>query len=333
VRLILQTDEWLSDLEHQTQTLHARCEEQSALRESLERRLQSQQDRLADLQERADRLERLESSRIWKIAAVYYRLRDGTPLRYLHRLLFPRKSEPAAGRAAAGRMAGADGTLNGSAADAKGTLSEDGAIVQAIMNTLNDRSLKGVVLITGSLVFDDPAVRWEKKFAEFLAAHGWGVMFAAWRRQEEGGIPSIGQEVRPNIFPISTGMLLEQTDILARTTCPRKILHIGFPHPAFFPCMLKLRRCGYRIGYDILEDWAEVRRAGTADWFVEPVEQAIVVNANDLTAVSRPLAEKFNLLRGDIRLLPAGSAAGESAWEQRASEMAQILEKEPWMSC
>lgn len=119
-------------------------------------------------------------------------------------------------------------------------------------------------------------------------------------------MPSIGEEVYPSIFQIPKDMLLDHPDIFAHVQCPRKFLFFEFPHPDFPACLVHMRSGGYKIVYEIIDEWEEFHKVGQASWFDKSVEEALVMNANYLTAVSSPLIGKFRPLRRDIHLLPNG---------------------------
>jgi glycosyltransferase involved in cell wall biosynthesis len=112
--------------------------------------------------------------------------------------------------------------------------------------------------------------------------------------------------VYPNIFQIPVDMFLESLAELEGLTQVRKYFAVEFPHPEFFVAAIKLRRYGFPIIYEILDDWEEFHKVGQATWYQRGVEEAFVVNANLITAVSQPLVDKFAGIRRDIHLSPNG---------------------------
>ncbi|KXK14878.1 MAG: hypothetical protein UZ14_CFX002000896 [Chloroflexi bacterium OLB14] len=67
-----------------------------------------------------------------------------------------------------------------------------------------------------------------------------------------------------------------------------------------------MAKYNFKIVYEIIDEWEEFHKVGQAIWFNKNIEQAVVLNANVLTAVSKPLIEKFSSIRKDIHLLPNG---------------------------
>lgn len=339
VRLLLHADGKLALLQQETQTLQMRfdqeiqtlrvqLQEQQALRARLELEMQSHRTRLAELEMLSDRMRIIESSRFWKLANRYYRLRDETAVKYLYRFLVTWKHEglgraldksfqkltsglwPARAVATDGGQSGSNlKTIETGAQDSKtgaGAVRDSSEVVKKVVDRLNGRTFHGVVLVTSTIVFDELYNQRDINLSKFLARQGWGVVFVASRWKEEEAMPSIGEEVYPNLFQIPKDMLLAHPDILARVQCPQKYFVIEFPHPDFLSCMLKLRRGGYRIVYEIIDEWEELHKVGQASWFNKSIEEAFVINANFLTAVSRPLIDKFARLRRDIHLSPNG---------------------------
>jgi glycosyltransferase involved in cell wall biosynthesis len=85
-----------------------------------------------------------------------------------------------------------------------------------------------------------------------------------------------------------------------------RIFVAEFPHPNFLTAAIKLRREGFKILYDIVDEWEAFHEVGQAIWYEKQIEESFVVNANFITAVSQPLIEKFDFLRKDVHLIPNG---------------------------
>jgi glycosyltransferase involved in cell wall biosynthesis len=93
------------------------------------------------------------------------------------------------------------------------------------------------------------------------------------------------------------------------------------------PAALKLRRSGFKLVYEIIDEWEEFHKVGQASWFNKAVENAFVVNANFLTAVSQPLIEKFSGLRRDIHLSPNGYTPSLLGEKRRGISLKKRLKK------
>ncbi len=178
--------------------------------------------------------------------------------------------------------------------------------MKAILKELNARTLKGAFIITSAFVFDEFYNQRVTALAKYLAKEGWGVIYVAWRWSREDAMAGIGEEVYPNIFQIPVDMFLESLAELEGLTQARKYFAVEFPHPEFFVAAIKLRRYGFPIIYEILDDWEEFHTVGQSPWYIKSFEEALVLNANLISAVSQPLVDKFAGIRRDIHLSPNG---------------------------
>ena len=179
-------------------------------------------------------------------------------------------------------------------------------IVRNVITTLNERSLKGIFVVTSAFVFDEFFNQKVINLSKFLSKQGWGIVYVAWRWSATEAIPSIGEEVYKNIFQVPVDMFLKNIDVCAQIPCSEKFFLVEFPYPGFFLSGLKLQRNGFKMAYEIVDEWEEFHKVGQAIWFNKSLENAFVTNANIVTAVSLPLIEKFSALRQDIHLSPNG---------------------------
>lgn len=239
-----------------------------------------------------DRLKEIEASKFTKIARLYYRLAQSGPFGPIYRFMSQWKQK------------GLTGAIGKTIDTAKEKIAA--APVRAIIPALNARLLKGVFVVTSAFVFDELYNQRVINLSKYLSREGWGVIYVAWRWSKEEAMAGIGEEVYPNIFQVPVDMFLEYLPDLAALEHDRKFFVVEFPHPDFLTAALKLRRYGFPIIYEIIDEWEEFHKAGQSPWFTGPVEKAMVLNANVLTAVSRPLVDKFADLRRDIHLLPNG---------------------------
>jgi glycosyltransferase involved in cell wall biosynthesis len=155
-------------------------------------------------------------------------------------------------------------------------------------------------------VFDEFYNQRVINLSKFLARQGCGVIYVAWRWSKDDPMPDIGREVFSNIFQVPVDMLLENLTELGNVQHPHKYFVAEFPHPNFLTAALELRRYGFPVIYEVIDEWEEFHKMGQAPWFDGDIERAMIVNANLLVAVSPPLVKKFSDLRSDIHLLPNG---------------------------
>jgi len=257
------------------------------------------------------RLAEIEGSSFWKIAKLYYRLMRETPAKYLYYFYVTWKYEGLRGvlSKSVKRMKTALSVAPGSAfKKKKKILASPEAIeaAEAVKEALSGRTLNGIAIITSAFVFNELYNQRVINLSKYLAGRGWGVVYVAWRWSKSEDMLSIGKEVYKNIFQVPVDMFLENLEAYSSINSGQKYFITEFPHPHFLPAALKLRRSGFKLVYEIIDEWEEFHKVGQASWFNKAVENAFVVNANFLTAVSQPLIEKFSGLRRDIHLSPNG---------------------------
>lgn len=272
----------LSDAEAQVRSLNVQVTSLASEQASL----------LVQIDNLTSRLKEIEASKFTKFARLYYRLVQSPPFRPFYRFLLHWKRK------------GLSGAVERTVETVKEKITT--APVRAVIPALNSRSLKGVFVVTSAFVFDELYNQRVINFSKFLSREGWGVVYVAWRWSKDEKMAGIGEEVYPNVFQVPVDMFLENLADLQALEHDRKYFVVEFPHPNFFAAAIKLRRYGFPLIYEIIDEWEEFQKVGQSDWFTKSIERAMVVNANLLTAVSRPLVEKYANLRSDIHLLPNG---------------------------
>lgn len=178
--------------------------------------------------------------------------------------------------------------------------------LQDLAQLVRDRAQNDLFIITSTFPFDEFYNQRAINFSKFLAAQGFCVLYIAWRWSKSEEITSNCEEVYPNIFQVPVDYFIEHTDAIVDFSHPNKWLIVEFPHPDFYPIMLRMQSLGYRVLYDLIDDWKEFHKVNQASWFKEESEKAILLKADAVTAVSPPLIQKFSGLRPDIMLVRNG---------------------------
>jgi hypothetical protein len=178
------------------------------------------------------------------------------------------------------------------------------AVFYEVITTLNQRHLKGIALLTSAFEFDEFYNQRVINLAKYLVNKGWGVIYVAWVWHNENEAPP--GEVIENLFQIPSNYFFEGYLAIKELHAEPRFFVAEFPHPNFLTVAIKLRREGFKILYDIIDEWEAFHEVGQAIWYKKQIEEAFVVNANFITAVSQPLNDKFNFLRKDIHLIPNG---------------------------
>ena len=245
-------------------------------------------------------LHAIQSTRVWQLGQRYYRLRDSSILRYPYYFAATIKREgiKAAIRKAKDRqLIPIHPQLPVDDVEAKKKF-------QPIISMLNSKTLNGVFVLTSAFEFDEFYNQRVINLAKFLVQQGWGVVYVAWVWHESDELPM--GEVMENIFQIPSSVFLRAYEELNNLSVLKKFFVIEFPYPAFLSTAIRLRKSGFYTIYDIIDEWEEFHKVGQALWFNKAAEEALVINANVLSAVSQPLVEKFSYLRKDIHLIPNG---------------------------
>lgn len=118
------------------------------------------------------------------------------------------------------------------------------------------------------------------------------VFFSYWRWNTKEAIPSSKSNI---LFQSPIDLTIKYFDEIAKNTFNGidKILIISFPHDSCIPMIKKLRDSGWRIMYDIRDDWEEFNKVGQAEWYKKNIEQQIIADSDIVYAVSRPLISKL----------------------------------------
>ena len=178
--------------------------------------------------------------------------------------------------------------------------------LHGLAQLVRDRAQNDLFIITSTFPFDEFYNQRAINFSKFLSAQDFCVLYIAWRWSKSEEITGNCEEVYPNVFQVPVDYFVEHTDTITDFSHSNKWLIVEFPHPDFYPIMLRMKSLGYRVLYDLIDDWKEFHKVDQASWFQEEFEKAILLKADAVTAVSPPLIQKFSGLRPDIMLVRNG---------------------------
>jgi len=287
LRLLEKVDEARDRLENENLALQSQAGELAEVRDRLENENLTLQSQMEELNRFKAQLDEIQSSIFWKLVRLPHRFtvvlkREG-PRKVLRKTLdvIRERTQP-------------NNHIGGNADE----------VMSKILAKLNTRSFKGVFVVTSAFVFDELYNQRVINLSKYLVKEGWGVIYVAWVWHEPREAPP--EEVMENIFQIPSNLFLASYAALEHLQAMPRYFVVEFPHPEFLAAAIKLRRYDFKIIYEIIDDWEEFHKVGQAIWFTPTIEKSLVVNANYLTAVSQPLAEKFSALRKDIHLIPNG---------------------------
>jgi glycosyltransferase involved in cell wall biosynthesis len=149
-----------------------------------------------------------------------------------------------------------------------------------------------------NLIYNQRPLNLSKQFSKL----GYSVLFVSWQWSADEVIPSSYEEVYPKIFQIPMYDFLDLYKNIHYFS-KEKILYISFPVKIFIPLMRELRKWGFKIVYDIMDDWDGFAEVEQAPWYEKEAEERIILEADFVFAVKKNLSEKFSYLRKDIYVL------------------------------
>ncbi|WP_127541192.1 methyltransferase [Paenibacillus illinoisensis] len=126
---------------------------------------------------------------------------------------------------------------------------------------------------------------------EFLNK-GHNVFFSYWRWDQDEKLPT---SINPMLFQSPIDLTIENLDLIIKypLSHSNKIFIISFPHPSCARILTTLKSHGWRIVYDIRDDWEEFHKVGQAIWYDKNIEHTILKEAHSVLAVSQVLANKL----------------------------------------
>jgi glycosyltransferase involved in cell wall biosynthesis len=153
--------------------------------------------------------------------------------------------------------------------------------------------------------------------AKYFADQGATVLFLELWEAPGQPVHQTGEELYPRVFSLPfypfretiRDTFQENLESIALASSAASSVYLcTIPVRSLVDVLPALRDAGYRIHYDILDDWEEFSRGGQelGLWFEAPVERNLIGSADTVTAVSGKLAEKFHSLRSDILVVRNG---------------------------
>ena len=159
--------------------------------------------------------------------------------------------------------------------------------------------------------FDDLVNQRPINLARFLAAAGHHVLFVAWQWHPDERHRRSFEEVFPGVVQVPLHEFLAWLPHMpSRGAAQSSLAFLTFPAPVLIEASTLLRARGFRIAYDVLDDWQAFAKVGQAPWYRGDSEEQAVAAADRVFVVSAPLRRKFESLRRDIRVVPNGYTPG-----------------------
>jgi len=141
--------------------------------------------------------------------------------------------------------------------------------------------------------------------AKYFSSRGYFVIFVAWQWSRGENLEKNSCQVWPGVFQVP---LFEFIDYYENLPIRQQsaLYIVSFPAPVLVDVVPGLRKKGYAIIYDIMDEWEEFSKVGQAIWYEKSVEESLVLQSDLVTAVAPSLVEKFTAIRRDIVLIGNG---------------------------
>ncbi|MGC8881113.1 MAG: hypothetical protein ACP5OX_02570, partial [Minisyncoccia bacterium] len=253
--------------------------------ETKTKNLETERDRLkVERDEFSFKLSEIYSSNFWKLAQKYYYLRDHTFLKHLYPYYKPLL----------------DKIFKKKSKNLQIVFKEELNKKEIIENFLKDA--QKILIIISSTPFNPLYNQRPLNISKEFVKNGYSVLFVTWQWSREDVVASSYEEICKGIMPLPLYDFLDLYNIF-HFPAKEKIYYLSFPVKEFLSTIRILRARGFKILYDIMDDWEGFYEVNQAPWYDKTVEEAILLEADYIIAINLYLLEKFSHLRKDIVLV------------------------------
>ncbi|WP_271755297.1 glycosyltransferase, partial [Cohnella sp. JJ-181] len=180
-------------------------------------------------------------------------------------------------------------------------------IYKTILERYQRQEINGVSVIPSAFPFDELYNQRTINLAKYLSKKNHVSLFVVWQWTTEEVIESAFKEVYHNVFVIPMYAFFDSLYLLKSIAeIKQKYAIFNIPSTQYNNITADLRSNNFTIIYDIMDEWEEFFKVGQASWYSRREEERLILAADIITAVSRPLIDKFNFLRNDIVLIGNG---------------------------
>ncbi len=187
------------------------------------------------------------------------------------------------------------------------------AALSAVFQRVKSEGRIGLMVINSALEFDLSENQRPINLAREAAQLGFHVILVAWQWDPAEPLRNrlrVFEEGVTEIARFDFADLLAFHSELKELAC-EKLYVVTLPSRDFVHAHSQLRGSGFRIIYDVMDDWKEFSKIGQAPWFEEMEERHLILNADVISAVSPRLFELIKQERDDVVLVPNGYRLGK----------------------
>lgn len=118
------------------------------------------------------------------------------------------------------------------------------------------------------------------------------VIFSYYRWNKQEDIP---KDETPNLFQLPIDYTMKYIDEIIDYNFgnKNKVFIVSFPYPELSRYIGKLKMRGWKIVYDVRDNWEEFHKVNMARWYDESAEKFFVANSDIVCCVAKPLQEKM----------------------------------------
>lgn len=143
--------------------------------------------------------------------------------------------------------------------------------------------------------------------AKEAAAAGYFVVFVAWQWDRQEKLGHRGRIFGGSVLEIGRFDLHLLEKIVREAAIENEGAYLlTLPSEDFVEFVPIAQSLGFKVTYDIMDEWEEFSEVGQAVWWREEFELRAIQSSDKVTAVSDVLVEKFSRLRTDIVCVPNG---------------------------
>lgn len=166
---------------------------------------------------------------------------------------------------------------------------------------------RGLFIVNSAFEFKPEYNQRPIAFAKEAAAAGYFVVFVAWQWDPQEELRQRGSIFGGSILEIGRFDLdlLEQA-VREAVIEAEGVYLLTLPSLDFVEFVPAAQTLGFKVVYDIMDEWEEFSDVGQATWWHEDIELRAIQSSDGVTAVSDVLVNKFARLRTDIVCVPNG---------------------------
>ncbi|WIF96092.1 glycosyltransferase [Caminicella sporogenes] len=184
------------------------------------------------------------------------------------------------------------------------------SFIENLNNIKSNKSKDMVFLFSGTTFVQEKRGNRPIRLTNAWTAMGIPVIFSYYRWNIYEDIPKNTQE---NLYQLPIDYTLEIMDKLIEYDFgdKNKVFIVSFPYPELVRYISKLQLNGWKVIYDVRDNWEEFHKVGMAKWYNESSEKFFVANSDVVCAVAKPLVDKMQQYTENKKILLSPNALDE----------------------